>query len=197
MRNSLPPGRPLVVSSLPACKLTPTYRLLEKLISFHRNLYRIQGNIIGNIYNHNVISSHTLRSDELCSKIVTLDYELNQWKRNLPLNMALVPLELLEAMEIENWAYTRTQTVLTLRYLNSRTLLFRKMLEQMLKQGTEQDSTLNYTDCMPLLGDAMVQTCTMMATYTITLIHKVRTRPDLLPAWWFTTYYGRAPIPRI
>ena len=97
-------------------------------------------------------------------------------------------------MEGEKWAYTQTQTVLTLRYLNSRTLLFRKVLEHMLNQVVHPESLLEDTDCMPPLGDDMVQTCTMMAIYTISLIHKVRTRFDLLPAWWFTTYYGRAPL---
>ena len=149
--------------------------------------------MISKVYNHNVNSSRGLRSDELFSRIVALDYELTQWKRNLPLNIALLPLESLEGMEVENWAYTQTQTVLTIRYLNSRTLLFRKVLEHMLNQVANPESLLEDTDCMPPVGDAMVQTCTTMATYTITIIHKVRTRSDLLPAWWFTTYYGRAP----
>lgn len=168
--------------------------MVARLITCHRNLYRVQGDIIGKVYNHNAISSRTLRSDELFSRIATLDYELSQWKRNLPLTIALLPLESLEGMEVEKWAYTQTQTVLTLRYLNSRTLLFRKMLEHMLNQVAHPESMLEDSDCMPPLGDSMVQTCTMMAIYTISLIHKVRTRFDLLPAWWFTTYYGRAPI---
>ena len=63
----------------------------------------------------------------------------------------------------------------------------------MLNQVTSLDAILEATDCLPPLGDAMVQTCTTMAIYTITLVHKVRTRSDLLPAWWFATYYGGDP----
>lgn len=137
-----------------------------------------------------MISSHHLRSDELFSKTIELDHELTQWKRNLPPSAVLLPLEFVEGMDPENWVYTKNQTVLTLRYLNVRALLFRKVLEHSLNQVAKPAILPDDMECSLPIGKAMMQSCTDSCVYTIAIIRRIAAKPQLLPAWWYTAYYG-------
>lgn len=160
----------------------------------HSKLFRIQGDVIRNIYNHNIMSSQTLRSEALFSRIIELDHVMEQWKWDLPPSSALLPLEFVDSMTAENWAYNKTRTTLTLRFLNVRALLFRKVLERSLDQITK--STTNSSTAMTPEGSLplskiMIQACTDACIQTITIIRLTAVNPQVLPAWWYTVYYGK------
>ncbi|KIW31489.1 uncharacterized protein PV07_03133 [Cladophialophora immunda] len=152
-------------------------------------LYRLQGDIICDIYNHNVISSHTVRSDELYSKIIQVDHALEKWKADLPPISALLPLEFVDNMDTESWAYTKAQTTLTLRYLNVRALLFRKILERSLDHFAKSStSAVPPSGSLPI-GQIMIQACADACVQTIAIIRTTVSKPQVLPAWWYTVYY--------
>jgi hypothetical protein len=153
-------------------------------------LYCIQGDIIRDIYNHNVFPAQPLRLDELFSKIIHLDHDLTQWKRKLHPDSALLPLDSIGDMNLENWVYTKIQTVLTLRFLNVRALLFRKVLEHSLHRIGKPSDLSNDIECSLPIGKTMIQACTDSCIQTISIIRCIGTRPELLPAWWYTAYYG-------
>jgi hypothetical protein len=173
-----------------ACTQSRTLCTQHHSPTIYSTLYRIQGDIIRDIYNHNVISAHPLRLDELFSKIIHLDHDLIQWKRKLHPDSALLPLESIGDMDVENWAYTKIQTVLTLRFLNVRALLFRKVLEHFLHRIGKPSDVSNDIECSLPIGETMIQACTDSCIQTITIIHSIGARPELLPAWWYTAYYG-------
>ncbi|OAP54383.1 hypothetical protein AYL99_11484 [Fonsecaea erecta] len=153
-------------------------------------LYQIQGDIIRYIYNHNVIiSSHDLRSDELYSKIIELDHALERWKADLPPGSELLPLEFIQSMDTESWTYPKVQNTMTLRYLNVRALLFRKVLEHSLDQVAKSGaSVLPLGGSLPI-GEIMIQACADACVQTITIIRATARKPHVLPAWWYTVYY--------
>lgn len=158
-------------------------------------LYRIQGDIIRNIFSHNAMSGQSLRSEELYSRIIVIDHALEQWKWELPPSSTLLPLELVQNMDSESWAYNKIQTTLTLRYLNVRALLFRKVLERSLNQITKASpsspSIITPDGSLPI-GPIMIQGCADACIQTITIIRTIAAQPRVLPAWWYTAYYGKS-----
>jgi hypothetical protein len=173
-----------------ACIESRTLYILHHSLTVYSQLYRIQGDIIREIYNHNVISAQPLRLDELFSKILHLDHTLTRWKRKLHPDSALLPHDSIEDIDLENWPYTKIQTVLTLRFLNVRVLLFRKVLEHSLGQVGKPGDPPIEMDCSLPIGKTMIQACTDSCVQTITIIRSVGARSELLPAWWYTAYYG-------
>ncbi|RVX75029.1 hypothetical protein B0A52_01306 [Exophiala mesophila] len=137
-------------------------------------LYCLQGEILSKVYNGNKTDSPGLPQGELFSRIIEIDYELESWKSTLHHSTSLIPLEFVEGMDPDNWVYSKVQTVLTLRFLSVRILLFRKALENTLDSITSVGGVLKPIDCsMP----------------TITIICKLGPKAHLLPAWWYSAYY--------
>lgn len=143
------------------------------------------------IYNHNIIPLTRLRADELLSSILKIDHRLSEWKTGLYPSIKLIPLWNVDQLQSHNWAYTKTETVLTLRYLNVRVLLLRKILENALDDITAPTSRSGDSDVSSPIAKNILQICVDSAMHIITLIRTIGARPDLLPAWWFTAYYGK------
>lgn len=153
------------------------------------------------------MSSKTLRLDELLGRILRLDHDLSQWKRQLRPALSLVPANDLRDKQPQEWTCSRSQTVLTVRYLSVRLLLHRKILEHaldgipdsttMAAPGSESFECESSTEMI----HSMLQVCTHSAVNVIGIIRKLGERPDLLPAWWFSAYHGEilsssaAPLP--
>lgn len=157
----------------------------------YSKLFRIQGDIIRNIYNHNVVSSQTLRPQELFSRIIDIDNAMELWKWELPTSSTLLPLEFVETMDAETWAYNKIQTTLTLRFLNVRALLFRKVLERSLDQITKSNLPVTQPEGSLPIGQIMIEGCAQACIQTITIIRTIAVRPQVLPAWFYTVYYGK------
>lgn len=130
-----------------------------------------------------------------------LDHELTEWKRTLHPAVAILSPQDFSRLEPQNWAYNRTQTVLTLRYLSVRLVLYRKVLEKALDDASNQRSANDDLDYSPPIAQAMLQICVDSAITMIKLVGVAAPRTDMLPAWWFTAYYGtvsmmpKAPLP--
>lgn len=93
-------------------------------------------------------------------------------------------------MDPENWVYSKLQTVLTLRFLSVRILLFRKAVESTLDSITRPGEMLKPIDCSLPVSKTIIQGCTEACMQTITIICKLGPKTHLLPAWWYTAYYG-------
>lgn len=162
--------------------------------SLFRRLYCIQGDILTKIYDENKLSCQHLPSHELFSKTVELDQQLEQWKLTLHPLTTLLPLEFLDGMDPDNWVYTKIQTVLTLRFLSTRTLLFRKSLEHVLDVMVNPSDILRQAECSLPIGNIIIQTCIECCVQTITIICKLGSKTQYLPAWWYTAYYGESEV---
>jgi hypothetical protein len=155
-------------------------------------LYCIQGDIIREVFNHNLLSSQTLNDDWLFGKIIQLDHKLMQWKQELHPALALLEAQTIESMDHESCAISQVQTVLTLRFLNIRALLLRKVVERSLDQIGKPsilDGDMGYS--LPI-EKIFLQGCTDSCVQTITIIHRIAAKWRLLPAWWYTAYYGKS-----
>lgn len=145
---------------------------------------------------------------------------MEHWKRELHPTSQLLPLELIDTMDPDNWVYSKVQTTLTLRYLNVRALLFRKVVEHSLDaiakpspasssnggsgNSSGNNSSGNNTpppvamamvamdmECSLPIGKTMIQGCADSCVQTITIIRRIAAKSQLLPAWWYTAYYGK------
>jgi len=101
----------------------------------------------------------------------------------------LIPVDKLGATHHEEWKYTRSQTVLTIRYLSVRVLLYRRVVETLLDvvavgTGPSEDSFS--------VTQALIQACIDAAIAIIQIIRALGARNDMLPAWWFTVYHSMA-----
>ena len=124
------------------------------------------------------------------SRILKLDYELTEWKTRLPPSLKLVPMEILGTIHQEDWVHgNMSQTVLTLRYLSVRLLLFRKLLENCLDTIPLPQMPPIRPDFPGTIANNMVDICVESARNIIVLIRTISGRLDLLPSWWFTCYY--------
>lgn len=93
-------------------------------------------------------------------------------------------------MDADNWIYTKIQTVLTLRFLSVRTLLLRKAVEHTLDSIANPNHVAKPIETSLPIGKAIIQGCTECCIQTITIIGMLGSKPQLLPAWWYTAYYG-------
>ncbi|OAP60198.1 hypothetical protein AYL99_05200 [Fonsecaea erecta] len=151
-------------------------------------LYCIQGDVIEELYNQNLAPVADMPPNQLFSPIMKFDQCLSEWQRELNPAMSLVPVDKLSATHHEEqWKYTRPQTVLTIRYLSVRVLLYRRVVETLL-DTVAMGGTAPSEYSLPIT-QALVQACIDAATAIIQIIRALGARNDMLPAWWFTVYH--------
>ena len=166
------------------------------LLTVNSSLYRIQGDIIRDMYNQNVGFPQFPRPDEFFGKILKLDQDLSEWQSALPLTMTLVPPEDLAITSPQDWPHTRSQTVLTIRYWNVRLLLHRPVISRCLENVANGKMAWEESESSYLFVNGMLKICIDSATNLISLIRAVASRAEMLPAWWFTAYYGELKMRR-
>ncbi|KAH7141726.1 c6 zinc finger domain-containing protein [Dactylonectria macrodidyma] len=152
-------------------------------------LYKILWKIMGDLYGHN-LACYEPSGTALSTQIHQLQDELNEWRQNLPINLQLVSAFNIGDINRDVPHLERCRFVLTLRYLNTQSLLFRPLLTEMLKDDFESCQSQDVSDQMQ---ERLTQECVQSAEEIISIIHSVLTQKDLgnkfLGAWWFTTYY--------
>ncbi|OQU98968.1 Fungal specific transcription factor domain-containing protein [Cladophialophora immunda] len=149
-------------------------------------LYCIQGDVIEELYNQNLAPLVDVQPDQLFSPIMKFDQYLSEWKRELNPIVSLVPVDELGATHHEEWKYSRSQTVLTIRYLSVRVLLYRRVVETLLDVIAIGNSLSEHS--LPI-AQALIQACINSAIAIIQIIRALGARNDMLPAWWFTVYH--------
>ncbi len=169
-------------------------------------LYRILYTIIDLLYGNNLACSFSSGSNavDTVSRVYRIENQLEDWQRNLPLDMKLITTEDLAPSRLppedeaaaEAWRLLRLRFILTLRYTNIRILLHRtvvvKFLEPPETLDSDQDASLLQQICT-----INIQIATKSAKEIICLVHHAvkasasRSKWDLLGAWWFSLYYSK------
>ena len=135
-------------------------------------------------------------------QIVIIDQKLSDWRKSLPSNLLSRPWEDRISNESvgpqEHTVFSRLSVVTRLRYLNTRILLHRPVLDSVLRKIAASDDA--YTDDAETDGESTLsefagksslsisQSC---AVEIIDITHRVSTSKALLGAWWFSVYYSK------
>ena len=150
--------------------------------------------MIRELYDQNVLSSDNLRPGARFGKVLRLDQDLSDWKHSLPPALRLLAPQDYAGFQPQDWPCTRPQTVLTLRYLHVRLLLYRSVLVGCLDDIADNKCGLVGSDFSSGYLESMLKICTGSAVQIINLVHAVGSRPDKLPAWWFSAYFGKSGV---
>ena len=121
-----------------------------------------------------------------------VDQRLSDWKRSLPIAMMLFEQQEFVGVQPQDWPYTRSQTVLNLRYLSIRLLVYRPVLVKCLDDIQDLANKSKDSDFSSAFLNRALNICSKTAMDIINLAHAVSSRSDLLPAWWFTAYFGQS-----
>ncbi|KAF4345857.1 activator of stress s 1 [Fusarium beomiforme] len=154
-----------------------------------KTLYKILGNIIGDLYGNN-LRCDELSDVEMVTRIFQLQQELDEWHRSLPSELSLITSSLIAETPLEESPMQRLRIILTLRYLNTQLLLQRPPLSKLLQTASDQAQRQNPFD---QVQEKLVEECAQSAEEIISIIHAILTTREqgrsLLGAWWFTIYY--------
>ena len=146
--------------------------------------------MIERLYNQNVTPSVDLHPNRLFSSIMEFEEHLSEWRRTLNPTVDLIPTNEINTAHPHEWKWTRPQTVMTIRFLSVRVLLYRRVIETLLDhisapgRGTQQ---LEYS--LPI-AQTLIKACTDSAIAIIQTIRALGARNEMLPAWWFTVYHS-------
>lgn len=146
--------------------------------------------MIESLYNQNIIPSVDLQPNRLFGSIMEFEEHLIEWRRTLDTTVDLIPTSEINTAHTHEWKWTRPQTVMTIRFLSVRVLLYRRVIETLLDTisapgtGTQQ---LEYS--LPI-AQTLIQACTDSAIAIIQTIRALGARNEMLPAWWFTVYHS-------
>jgi len=164
-------------------------------------LYRILWKIMARIYGHNV-EHEDLPGAELITRIIQLEHEIEQWRVSLPEHLNLTTSELLRRQTtmatVTLQSQMKLRLILTLRYLNTKLLLLRPVLTDLLQTRFVIDSQTTGCQDRRLVGymqnGYFTSECFNAAVELIAIIHAAITCDELgktmLGAWWFTLFYG-------
>ncbi|KAK0653510.1 Patulin cluster transcription factor patL [Lasiodiplodia hormozganensis] len=162
--------------------------LAKAFFSETSKLNLLVGNVISKIYQDNVKHDPDLTCTEILQETIKLEKQLMEWRQALP-----SPVQLISLQDIDSGSNNhRSRIVLTLRYLNTRTLLHRGVVTQFLRvsaglatlEGPELSLLRSY-------GLNSLETCSETAINSIDIICRVANNESLLPVWWVSIYYGR------
>lgn len=186
-----PAGSDLFLQTWYALTSPVVYRELPRNLStdLTSKLNLILGDVIETIYGCNIENSLSSNLLEQQRHIIRIEGRLSDWRNQLPSSCHL--LDLLETRNIQlpegDLRERRTVAVLSLRYLNLRSLLHRSSIYRLL------DPTPRSQDCreLPILHYS-VNLCVESSVSSIKIISHAVRRQEILPIWWFSAYYSES-----
>jgi hypothetical protein len=161
-------------------------------------LYHVLGDIIAELYGDNVDIDPGLTMPTMLERTVGVEQKLATWKQELPAHLQRRPWDTLDpdSVSVSTWdpVFDRLSVVLTLRYLNTRIVLHRPILNVFLRQRARRNAGIEaasgedafFSD----LGERSIQICQKAAMEIVDIVYKTSRPPALLGAWWFTAYYS-------
>lgn len=158
-----------------------------------RKLYKLIGEIIEHVYQNNIEYNSALPTSELFGRILVIEQKLTTWKSELPLNLQVRSRDEILRDTEQAPLFSRLCGVITLRYLNARMLLHRRLISYFLlahdatKSDDVEDSRLLHNFCRGSLEVAL-----SAAVDTIDLVFALSEgQHRMLTTWWFTIYYSK------
>lgn len=142
-------------------------------------------------------------TNDLVTRVFNIENELINWEQNLHQSLRVLSLEetVLQSsrtnIEKDQQITQMLKTVITLRYLNTRLLLYRPILIKFLELNSRVRNESLDVNMLHQLGSHNVQAAITTASNLIAIARAVVTATDarrkLMGAWWYTLYYSKSP----
>ena len=172
--------------------------ILLKVISTEQQskLYKIVAEIIEKVYTNNYRTSisldHQSSSSKLFQQIISLEPQLAKWKAELPPQLAIKTKEdILHDLQ-DSSIFSPLSTVITFRYISTRTLLHRPMIIRFLDHDPQKPGSVEEWSFLKDFGRASLEVGVRSAVEMIEIIYTASEGDHLmLTTWWFSLYYGQ------
>jgi hypothetical protein len=157
-------------------------------------LYLILGKAIESVYDNNIsCPAQTTSLHQMLTKVLEVDQNLINWRQQLPPGLSQVTASELSHLQAVGETQTyRFRTILTVRYLNVRTLLHRAVLSRLLESPSRQ---AHQEDLIFNMSVSSMETCVDAALESIGIISHATHQQYLLPIWWYSVYFSRLSCP--
>ncbi len=170
--------------------------ITDSLFLFPRKLYQIVGSIIDEIYQMNITREYDLEYHTLLERVISVEAKLEAWKANLPHFLRIRTKDEIFQDPVDTSDYSRLSTVLTLRYLSTRTLLHRAILTRFLDPNHQTATTTGQSVFLQTSENISLDLSVSSAVEMIEIHHVMsKIAQQMLTTWWFSLYYGTRTIP--
>lgn len=146
---------------------------------------------MGDVYEMNVPRNTELDCQTFLLRVVCIESKLETWKKELPVMIGVrTSKEILQNLAGTS-DISRFSTVLTLRYLNARTLLHRAVLTRFL-DSEGQNMTANADWVLLRALEKTSLDLSVSSAVEMIEIHQAMSNScqRMLTTWWFSLYYG-------
>jgi len=168
----------------------------------HRELWLIHsssvthiiGDAVEQLYDQNLGFRPALPASEVLGQISQLCWKLAKWQDSLPACLKVIATRDTVDTLPPTLETTRLRVLLSLRYLGTRILVLRPVLQQFFLDlaGTatsnEHQSKWLQSSGAALLAD-IVRTCSDILHISKNILAASRNNQNILGAWWFSCYY--------
>lgn len=146
------------------------------------------------VYQNNIKRERQISSSGLFQQIISIEQLLATWKSELPSHLCVITIEELLPRLQDPSVFTPFSTVITLRYLSTRTLLHRAMVTRFLDYNGQKDSKGEEWSFLHDFGRTSLEVCVRSAAEMIEIIHTASEGGyRMLTTWWFSIYYSKHP----
>lgn len=154
-------------------------------------MYIILGRVIEKIYECNIGPlADALAVPQLMVDVLQADQELSVFAAALPPALRIITsTELASVSKIDDSQAHRFRLILTVRLLNVRLLLHRRVLSYILGHPRSDGNDRDAFYPLSVAGGSL-DLCVHAALETIAIISQTTQPNRLLPIWWWTAYFG-------
>ena len=153
------------------------------------------GDIITDIFNSNIHQCDAPDYKSLLERVFSNDSKLESWKKELPFALRVRTRQEIVQGLVEQPDDFQLSAVLTLRYLNARTLLHRAVLAHLLDIERHNTVSASESAFLTSIENTSLEISVFSAVEMIEIHYAMSTsNQQMLTTWWFSLYYGEFSI---
>lgn len=154
------------------------------------------GDALEQLYDQNLALQAPLPTRKVLDRISGLCWKLAEWQDALPADLKIIDpgKEMLEDVPL-TVGTARLRVLLSLRYLGTRVLILRPVLNHFLVMGQDVTSSNEHQsewlrNSGATLHAGLVQTCRNVFRISKAILVGSQRNQNLLGAWWFSCFYS-------
>ncbi|CAK1362484.1 unnamed protein product [Cercospora beticola] len=152
-------------------------------------LYRVLHDILEQMYGFNLDSRQVLSLADMLPVVVALETRMSSLEQNLPPGLKLRPWVNTVRSTGMDPEFSRLSVIMRRRILNVRLLLHRPVLVLLLESRSAVNRATQEYDMVVDMAQNSVKYCEAAALEIIEIAYALRSRPSMLGAFWFASYY--------
>ncbi|GIZ46982.1 hypothetical protein CKM354_001008400 [Cercospora kikuchii] len=152
-------------------------------------LYRVLHDILDQMYGFNIDSRQGLSLADMLPTVVALETRMSSLEQNLPPELKLRPWENAFKSTGADPEFSRLSVIMRRRILNVRLLLHRPVLALLLQRRRGVNRAAQEYDMVVDMAQNSVRYCEAAALEIIEIAYALRSRPSMMGAFWFASYY--------